>query len=217
MIVVAVRGKRRYFGFLDVVEHHLVERVRGLEIEQQPAAVGRPADFVPQRSRVEGAFRFAHQFVQLCRGIEEPQLIVLVLVRDPFPVRRGNRLPAQDLAVLRELLRGADSVCGRLPQLHFAALGGKEQKRLTILHVSGIAKAPRLQAEDLDKSPLLHRSDKHPATGDQRHVSAIRRNVSRRQVDRKSTRLNSSHQIISYAVFCLKKKKKKKTTSTTYD
>src|SRR5438552_18368564 len=28
--------------------------------------------------------------------------------------------------------------------------------------------------------------------------------------DRKSTRLNSSHQINSYAVFCLKKKKKKK-------
>src|SRR5258708_27177360 len=27
-----------------------------------------------------------------------------------------------------------------------------------------------------------------------------------RQLDRKSTRLNSSHQIISYAVFCLKKK-----------
>src|SRR5574341_1970034 len=28
------------------------------------------------------------------------------------------------------------------------------------------------------------------------------------QLDRKSTRLNSSHQLISYAVFCLKKKKK---------
>src|SRR5258708_23372828 len=28
-----------------------------------------------------------------------------------------------------------------------------------------------------------------------------------RSIDRKSTRLNSSHQIISYAVFCLKKKK----------
>src|SRR5258708_22837325 len=28
-----------------------------------------------------------------------------------------------------------------------------------------------------------------------------------RVLDRKSTRLNSSHQIISYAVFCLKKKK----------
>src|SRR2546428_2214230 len=29
------------------------------------------------------------------------------------------------------------------------------------------------------------------------------------QLDRKSTRLNSSHDQISYAVFCLKKKKKK--------
>src|SRR5438128_9115370 len=32
--------------------------------------------------------------------------------------------------------------------------------------------------------------------------------------DRKSTRLNSSHGSISYAVFCLKKKKKKKTNNT---
>src|SRR5437764_4480404 len=31
--------------------------------------------------------------------------------------------------------------------------------------------------------------------------------------DRKSTRLNSSHRCISYAVFCLKKKKKKKKES----
>src|SRR5947208_8406158 len=43
--------------------------------------------------------------------------------------------------------------------------------------------------------------------------------------DRKSTRLNSSHQIISYAVFCLKKKKKtqkkqnkrKKNNNTIYE
>src|SRR5258708_34882373 len=34
------------------------------------------------------------------------------------------------------------------------------------------------------------------------------------QLDRKSTRLNSSHQIISYAVFCLKKKKKKIKSTT---
>src|SRR5258708_38142161 len=37
--------------------------------------------------------------------------------------------------------------------------------------------------------------------GNKLSVAAIRE-------DRKSTRLNSSHQIISYAVFCLKKKKK---------
>src|SRR5437762_8892007 len=34
--------------------------------------------------------------------------------------------------------------------------------------------------------------------------------VCARDQDRKSTRLNSSHRCISYAVFCLKKKKKKK-------
>src|SRR5258708_24256598 len=45
----------------------------------------------------------------------------------------------------------------------------------------------------------------------------------RREEDRKSTRLNSSHQIISYAVFCLKKKKStrnqtrsSRTTTRTY-
>src|SRR5258708_26466576 len=34
-------------------------------------------------------------------------------------------------------------------------------------------------------------------------------------LDRKSTRLNSSHQIISYAVFCLKKKNNETIKSTT--
>src|SRR2546422_3535163 len=33
--------------------------------------------------------------------------------------------------------------------------------------------------------------------------------IGKRLLDRKSTRLNSSHGYISYAVFCLKKKKKK--------
>src|SRR5437588_1323734 len=35
------------------------------------------------------------------------------------------------------------------------------------------------------------------------------------RLDRKSTRLNSSHTVISYAVFCLKKKKKKETAIAT--
>src|SRR2546430_7025676 len=35
--------------------------------------------------------------------------------------------------------------------------------------------------------------------------------------DRKSTRLNSSHSQISYAVFCLKKKKKTQLTTHTYN
>src|SRR3712207_6881389 len=40
-------------------------------------------------------------------------------------------------------------------------------------------------------------------------VGVIRRSGAGRRRDRKSTRLNSSHANISYAVFCLKKKKKK--------
>src|SRR5438552_8134134 len=41
--------------------------------------------------------------------------------------------------------------------------------------------------------------------------SLMRMSVETTNEDRKSTRLNSSHQIISYAVFCLKKKKKTQT------
>src|SRR5207244_12103242 len=38
------------------------------------------------------------------------------------------------------------------------------------------------------------------------HVAGIAAGDANTAADRKSTRLNSSHQIISYAVFCLKKK-----------
>src|SRR5688572_31120919 len=38
----------------------------------------------------------------------------------------------------------------------------------------------------------------------------------RRRLDRKSTRLNSSHSQISYAVFCLKKKKEQQDRLTRY-
>src|SRR5258708_17469610 len=58
----------------------------------------------------------------------------------------------------------------------------------------------------LFRSDQQHESD-HAHEHDQggREVAAhLRVAVS---LDRKSTRLNSSHQIISYAVFCLKKKK----------
>src|SRR3989454_8489429 len=49
---------------------------------------------------------------------------------------------------------------------------------------------------------------------ERRHVAVVPR-AQRGQpggalLDRKSTRLNSSHLVISYAVFCLKKKKNKK-------
>src|SRR5438105_15255731 len=44
--------------------------------------------------------------------------------------------------------------------------------------------------------------------GGRRRVAVVKEQIC--EVDRKSTRLNSSHEWISYAVFCLKKKKKKR-------
>src|SRR5690348_18349924 len=49
-----------------------------------------------------------------------------------------------------------------------------------------------------------------PVPGDFMSQLAVRGRSLRVALDRKSTRLNSSHPSISYAVFCLKKKKKKK-------
>src|SRR5438067_9320298 len=43
-------------------------------------------------------------------------------------------------------------------------------------------------------------------------AESFKRPITKEQRDRKSTRLNSSHVSISYAVFCLKKKKTKKNT-----
>src|SRR2546430_6966156 len=48
-------------------------------------------------------------------------------------------------------------------------------------------------------------------TGWQKDEGAIRQVVADTGVDRKSTRLNSSHSQISYAVFCLKKKNQRST------
>src|SRR2546427_11999036 len=49
----------------------------------------------------------------------------------------------------------------------------------------------------------------HPALGRARRGGPAVAAAGLGQLDRKSTRLNSSHSQISYAVFCLKKKKKK--------
>src|SRR2546422_1671826 len=59
-----------------------------------------------------------------------------------------------------------------------------ERQRLQALPSQGLSPAPNIMS----------------AYGQKRPVPGI--------IDRKSTRLNSSHGYISYAVFCLKKKKK---------
>src|SRR5258708_25055640 len=64
----------------------------------------------------------------------------------------------------------------------------------------------------LFRSHDLCRDHHHHAVGQRMQLAAFEYECRAKVVvgaeDRKSTRLNSSHQIISYAVFCLKKKKK---------
>src|SRR3712207_8926351 len=61
---------------------------------------------------------------------------------------------------------------------------------------------PHVLRRPLGRGPLLRRGDGHGAAP--RRAGDLR--LAER--DRKSTRLNSSHANISYAVFCLKKKRK---------
>src|SRR2546422_2884754 len=68
--------------------------------------------------------------------------------------------------------------------------------------VSGAA-PPRRRRHEADGQPHPERRHREP------HPAALRR----QRTDRKSTRLNSSHGYISYAVFCLKKKKKNHITT----
>src|SRR2546426_11957982 len=67
-----------------------------------------------------------------------------------------------------------------------------------------------------DRIVITHRV---PAKGESADLHALGSMCLTRSIrkDRKSTRLNSSHLVISYAVFCLKKKKKKKQLHMRYD
>src|SRR5262245_65143337 len=71
---------------------------------------------------------------------------------------------------------------------------------------------PRPPKSTLFPYTTLFRS--RPAQGDRGHQArhGVRAPDGSAGRDRKSTRLNSSHLGISYAVFCLKKKKKKRNT-----
>src|SRR5258708_37422204 len=81
--------------------------------------------------------------------------------------------------------------------LFFFFLMIRRPPRSTLFPYTTLFRSVRLVRPDRDRQPLV------PFRG-----GRIAGNGTRTNRDRKSTRLNSSHQIISYAVFCLKKKKK---------
>src|SRR3989442_7536927 len=100
-----------------------------------------------------------------------------------------RRPPRSTLFPYTTLFRSQSIQFGLLGDLHTAA-----DNRLASLHSQGIT-----QAQLYGRDDAVRRAERLlPAHGQ----------------DRKSTRLNSSHVRISYAVFCLKKKKHHPYTST---
>src|SRR5256885_12025159 len=92
----------------------------------------------------------------------------------------------------------------------------RRPRRSTLFPYTTLSRSQRQQDERLNdraagKAPVQHQGDQEAEN--QRDDNAHRHEAERVR-DRKSTRLNSSHLVISYAVFCLKKKK---TSSLTTD
>src|SRR5206468_10032123 len=107
----------------------------------------------------------------------------------PEPYRRGDEGNGEGAAAAADP-RGPRR---RLPRQHQDELrpaGGRDRR----------ASACRARGEGGRPSPEVERLDARTARDARGAGEGVRR-------DRKSTRLNSSHDQISYAVFCLKKKK----------
>src|SRR5947209_10983971 len=93
--------------------------------------------------------------------------------------------------------------------------------RSTLFPYTTLFRSQDVSAQTIAESRLHENA--HSLQLVENNVDAVLWTVGRRALDRKSTRLNSSHANISYAVFCLKKKKEnietrrtiRKTTHTT--
>src|SRR5207247_4311512 len=115
----------------------------------------------------------------------------------------GIDLHEQDFQILATLHQDREALV--VPHLEEGVHHGlEEMKGLTPHEGEGLH---RLQKEDRGhRHPVAHRQIRELV---QERLILRRPGRNRRMRDRKSTRLNSSHEWISYAVFCLKKKNKK--------
>src|SRR5690348_18204955 len=90
--------------------------------------------------------------------------------------------------------------------------------RSTLFPYTTLFRSPADELEAVARESFLERTglavERGEAGVNRGEFSVI---VSGLHADRKSTRLNSSHPSISYAVFCLKKKKKINKTETTHE
>src|SRR3989454_4043572 len=108
--------------------------------------------------------------------------------------------PARARTASRVCLSGCGSWPARLPPRTRGCQDSPDERH----HLGGeplhlLVLRAELEQQQVDSGPLEFRD----ALGD------LLRRPHQARLDRKSTRLNSSHLVISYAVFCLKKKKKR--------
>src|SRR5438876_2283691 len=117
------------------------------------------------------------------------------------PVRILCDVAQDHLAVGLELGRRLD--IGDIPAV---AMRDGQCQLFALIVAGGKGRVGRLDAHPHRPRQKLETCVAHQRTGQQTRLTQNLQPIA----DRKSTRLNSSHPSISYAVFCLKKKKKKK-------
>src|SRR5690625_5714858 len=111
-----------------------------------------------------------------------------------------SALAAPGLSAIRDSLRCP--ICAGRLELTPGALRCRQRHTFNIARHGYVSLLSGTNAISGDDAPMIQARERFLATG---AYEPIRRAVST-MVDRKSTRLNSSHVAISYAVFCLKKK-----------
>src|SRR2546426_633776 len=116
--------------------------------------------------------------------------------RIPRPVTPARRTPLLPLACSVQLKTAPPSLT-----FHFFFLMIRRPPRSTLFPYTTLFRSNHEEAKVVDAYSLIMGGDEHPM------VCVEFQDGTRAYLDRKSTRLNSSHLVISYAVFCLKKKK----------
>src|SRR5438034_2075618 len=130
---------------------------------------------------------------------------ILTAAKSPAPVRAPNSAKPHDATqVIEERSTAAASAADRPPKM--------ASERTKVVNEQPSEPAPPVAATpfEVPESIIIAAANKPPTNSQVAVAISELSNASGsilRTEDRKSTRLNSSHTVISYAVFCLKKKK----------
>src|SRR5947208_11059101 len=167
---------------------------------------------IGRRPAVQARAARLYAALQFLEALPSPTLLLLddlhwadedSLALLAFLCRRISNLPIALIGTLRPWPQSALDTVGPLTDDGEATV---EQ----LLPLSDAGAADMLSDRAGGKiSPSSARRAARLAAGNPLLLEEVATSVRRGGEDRKSTRLNSSHQIISYAVFCLKKKKQR--------